>query len=159
VNFHNRLSYIIIGEFLAKSGPLLVTSLGDFYYESRVDPQGPFGAPLFVMQIAFQNLYKLNVLCLLCAVAWIFLLFWRRTARLRSVQAMGAMVLLVLYGLVLTTLGGYGSYMRLHTPFNPLLIVIIWGFLLAGLLLLVRRGSRGIAYGVSTPTKQLVERP
>ncbi len=146
-------------EFLAKSGPLLVSTLGDFYYESQVNPQGLFGEPLVVIQLGFHMLYKLNILFLPCAAVWIFLLFWRRTARLPAVQAMGALVLLVLYGLVLTTLGGYGSYIRLHAPFNPLLIVITWGTLLNGFLLLIApRGSQGIAHEVTLSAKQFAER-
>src|SRR5207244_4201973 len=84
-------------------------------------------------------LYRLNIGFPLCAAAWIFLLCRRRTARLASVQAMGVLVLLVLYGIVVTTLAGYGSYTRLQTPFDPLLILVLWGSLLGGLLLVLRR--------------------
>lgn len=45
---------------------------------------------------------------------------------------MGIVVLLVLYGIMVTTLGGYRSddYMRVHTVFSPLLTLIIWGSVL-----------------------------
>ncbi len=147
------------GEFLAKSVPVGFFSLGYFYYDSEVDPQGPFARPLFGMEFVFHVLYKLNLGFPLFAGAWIFLLCWRRTARLLSVQAMGVLLLLVLYGIVITTLGGYSSYTRFHTPFDPLLIVVFWGGLLAGLLLVIPRRSRDIAHEVSTETRELVRRP
>ncbi len=132
-------------EFIEKSVPVAFSSLPDFYYESQIDPQGPFGSTLLKVQSAYQLLYKMNMLFPMCAVAWIFLLFWRRTARLRTVHAMGAIILLVLYGVIITTLGGFASYPRYHTPFNPLLIIIIWGSLLAAIQLIVYYRPRIIA--------------
>ena len=71
---------------------------------------------------------------------------------------MGILLLVVLYGIVMTTLGGYSSYIRFHTPFNPLLMVILWGGVLAGLLLILRPGSSESAPEVSTETKEFVGR-
>ena len=146
------------GEFLAKSVPVLFSSLDYFYYESEVDPHGLLARPLFGMDFVFHVLYKLNLGFPLVAAAWIFLLCWRRTTRLLSVQAMGILLLVVLYGIVMTTLGGYSSYIRFHTPFNPLLMVILWGGVLAGLLLILRPGSSESAPEVSTETKEFVGR-
>lgn len=120
-----------LGEYLAKSAPVAISSLSDFYFQSQVDPRGPFGNPLIVLQLVARLLYKFNLLFPVCAVAWLFLLFWRRTAQLSSVQGMGALILLVLYGVMTTTIGGFASYPRYHTPFNPLLIILIWGSLVA----------------------------
>ena len=145
-------------EFLAKSVPVLFSSLDYFYYESEVDPHGLLARPLFGMDFVFHVLYKLNLGFPLVAAAWIFLLCWRRTTRLLSVQAMGILLLVVLYGIVMTTLGGYSSYIRFHTPFNPLLMVILWGGVLAGLLLILRPGSSESAPEVSTETKEFVGR-
>jgi len=145
-------------EFLAKSVPVLFSSLDYFYYESEVDPHGLLARPLFGMDFVFHVLYKLNLGFPLVAAAWIFLLCWRRTTRLLSVQAMGVLLLVVLYGIVMTTLGGYSSYIRFHTPFNPLLMVILWGGVLAGLLLILRPGSSESAPEVSTETKEFVGR-
>jgi len=145
-------------EFLAKSVPVLFSSLDYFYYESEVDPHGLLARPLFGMDFVFHVLYKLNLGFPLVAAAWIFLLCWRRTTRLLSVQAMGVLLLVVLYGIVMTTLGGYSSYIRFHTPFNPLLIVILWGSVLAGLLLIVRPGSPASTPEVSTAPREFVGR-
>src|SRR5437588_4028127 len=145
-------------EFLAKSVPVLFSSLDYFYYESEVDPHGLLARPLFGMDFVFHVLYKLNLGFPLVAAAWIFLLCWRRTTRLLSVQAMGVLLLVVLYGLAITTLGGYSSYIRFHTPFNPLLIVILWGSVLAGLLLIVRPGSPASTPEVSTAPREFVGR-
>jgi hypothetical protein len=137
-------------EFLTKSVPLAFSSLSELQYEmvahsphsqfvfiSKVDPNGPFGTPLVVLQTVFRFVYKSNTLLPLCAAIWLFLLFWRRTAQCRVVQAMGGLVLLTLYGLMLTTLSGYTQYTRLHAPFSPLLIFVVWSSLLAGVLLAV----------------------
>ena len=42
------------------------------------------------------------------------------------------LTLLGLYAIGITTMGGYrfDDYMRVHTVFNPLLIVVIWGSML-----------------------------
>lgn len=127
------------GEFLMKSVPVALFPWRYFYYGSSADPQGSFGGLLVGLQSVFHMLYRLNIGFPLCAGAWIFLLCRRRTACLASVQAMGVLVLLVLYGIVVTTLGGYGSYTRLHMPFDPLLILVLWGSLLGGLLLVLQR--------------------
>lgn len=42
-------------------------------------------------------------------------------------EMMGALALIAFYGLAITTLGGYVYYGRLHTPFDPLLIAVVWG--------------------------------
>jgi len=120
-------------EFLAKSVPVAVLSLKNFYYESLVAPQGPFGGPLLWIQALYRLVYRFTISFPVFAGAWIFFLFWRRTARLHSVQAMGVIVLITLYGWVVVTLSGYSGYIRYHTPFYPLLILIIWGGLLVAL--------------------------
>jgi len=128
-------------EFLTKSGPLALSSLTYVWYdESQVDPAGPFSTPLLWLQSVFQGLYECNRFFPVCALLWFLLLCLPRTARLRAVQAMGLVVLLVLYGLILTTVGGFEDYMRLHIPFSPLLIFVVWGSPLACLLLVVGRG-------------------
>lgn len=45
-------------------------------------------------------------------------------------EMMGALALIAFYGLTITTLGGYIYYGRLHTPFDPLLIAVVWGSVL-----------------------------
>lgn len=121
-------------EFLAKSVPLALSSLlKSFSYESRVAPRGSFGGLLLWITAFYRFLYRLNIVYPVCAGIWLFLLFWRRTAGRRHVQAMGALVVISLYGLALTTVGGIDSYIRLHTPFYPLLILTVWGSLLVAL--------------------------
>ena len=61
-------------------------------------------------------------------------------------QVMGAVVLLALYGLVLTTLGAFDGYPRHHIPFAPLLILVVWGILLTGALLLAQQGPGVLAW-------------
>lgn len=67
------------------------------------------------------------------------LLWWILAARSRgktpgagkeSAELMGALALIAFYGLAITTLGGYIYYGRLHTPFDPLLITVVWGSVL-----------------------------
>ncbi len=134
------------GEFLVKSVPLAFSSLTNFSYGSRAAPTGPFSMPLLWLQSVFRSLYDWNRYFPLCAVLWLLLLCWRRTRQLRAVQLMGAVVLLALYGLVLSTLGGFDGYERHHIPFMPLLILVFWGSLLSAALLLAQKGPSLLAW-------------
>lgn len=141
-------------EFLAKSAPLALSSSAQFvYYDSssslsltnfgkgsQVDLNGPFGTSLDWLQSFFVMIYGLNGLFPLCAVLWLLLLFWRRTAQLRSVQTMGIIAFLGLYGLIASTIDAYEDFTRLHTAFTPLWILVVWGSLLAIVLVIVRSG-------------------
>lgn len=118
------------GEFLLKSLPLFFTSLIDYYpvtYHTGI-PASPLVAGL---QALYRALYWLNACFWLIALAWLVLLCWRRTGRRQEVLAMGMLVLLVGYGVIVTTLGGYrpDDYMRVHIVFDPLLIVLFWASL------------------------------
>ncbi|MGZ3679531.1 MAG: hypothetical protein ACXVDI_13290 [Ktedonobacterales bacterium] len=79
----------------------------------------------------------------LLALAW-----WVMVARPRAdltgigregAEMMGALALIAFYGLAITTLGGYIYYGRLHTPFDPLLIVVVWGSVLLAVAALAER--------------------
>ena len=137
-----------IGEFLLKTIPVAFFSLSDFHAASNILPNGALGTPLLRLESVFLFLYRWNALYPLCAAIWLFLLCWKRTRHLRIVQTMGAVVLIGLYGLIVTALGAYSSYdyTRIHTIFNPLLITVIWGSLLMGALLLARRGSEALVW-------------
>ena len=136
-------------EFLLKSVPLAFWSLTYWPYGTQGLPTGRLGMPLLWLQSVFRSLYGWNQFFPVCAALWIFLLCWRRTARLWSVQAMGVVVLLTLYGLIVTTLAGYQELTRYHVPFSPLLTLIVWGSLLIGLLLVAQHGPGIIARAVS----------
>lgn len=69
---------------------------------------------------------------------------------------MGTITLLALYGLVLTTLDGYTDYTQLHTLFNPLLILITWGSLLAVSLRVVRSRMSIIAKHYGTDSQSIL---
>jgi len=60
---------------------------------------------------------------------------------------MGAIVLIVFYALAITTLGGYrfDDYMRVHTVFNPLLILMIWVSVFLGVRYVGLMIIRGVA--------------
>jgi hypothetical protein len=158
-------------EFLAKSVPLALWSLTHFgYYDvsfslsltqfyhngSEVDPNGVLGGPLVGLQSLFVTLYDWNMLFPLCAGLWILPLFWRRTARLRSVQIMGTITLLVFYDLVSTTLGGYEDFVRLSTPSRPLLFLVIWASILAVVILAVRSMPQMIAERFRTDNQSIL---
>jgi len=113
------------GEFLGKSLPVALYP-GRLLFSMNADPQAPFGKILLGLQSVYHMLYRLNIVFPLCAGVWIFLLCRRQTAKLPLVKGVGVLVLLVLYGIVVTTTGGYGSYTRLHMPFIPLLTIVVW---------------------------------
>ena len=111
--------------------------------ESLIAPAGPFALPLAWLDAVFRALYNWDAWFPACALVWLLLLFWRQTRSLLPIQLMGAIVLLSLYGLISTTLGAYRGvdYMRIHTLFDPLLTLVIWGTLLLGAIFIVRSGS------------------
>lgn len=121
-------------EFLLKSVPLCFSSLTAYYDSTHVASRGPFDIPLDALKSIHRWLYGWNICLPFCAVLWVFLLLWRKTRFQPHVIAMGAILLLALYGIVITTLGGYrpDDYMRVHIVFDPLLILIVWGTLLLG---------------------------
>ena len=127
-------------EFLVKSVPTFFTSLTVFYEEAQITPHSHFARYLTWVDAVFQQLYQLNIGFPFCAEIWLVLLFWRRTRELRLFQMMGAIVLLALYGLISMTLGAYRNYdyMRIHTLFDPLIILIMWSTVLGGAALFIQ---------------------
>ncbi|WP_201390634.1 hypothetical protein [Ktedonobacter sp. SOSP1-52] len=125
-------------EFVLKSTPIFFSSLTDFHLQSTVQPDGPFGTPLKWLQDEFHAFYYYNILFPLCALIWILLMCSRKMRQHEMVQKLGAVVLLVLYGIIVTTLAAYRSidYARIYTLLNPLLFLIIGGTFLAPFLLL-----------------------
>ncbi len=144
-------------EFLAKSVPLALSLLSYTWLDAPVAPAGVFGLPLVWLQSMLIGLYAWNQLFPVCAAVWLLLACWRRTGRIPAVQAMGVVVLLVLYGLIFTTVGGFQDYMRLHVPFDPLLMLVVWGSLLVGLrlVLLVIRHRPGVIAHEDTSTSAM----
>ncbi len=121
-------------EFLLKSIPLCFSSLTAYYDSTRTPIPGSFEVPLDTLKSIHRWLYGWNICIPFCAMLWVFLLLWRKTRYQPYVIAMGAILLLALYGIVITTLGGYrlDDYMRVHIVFDPLLILVVWGTLLLG---------------------------
>jgi hypothetical protein len=147
-------------EFLWRSITTFFTASDQYRAFSVQDAHGPVATPPLKLQVTLSayvaRTYRFFPLF---ALLWMALLFWHRAARLRiverldmgdaasmgktpgmrkaasMVEAMGAVVLLALYELILTTVGGYSAYdyARIHVPFDPLLIVVIWGTVLLGL--------------------------
>ncbi len=131
-------------EFLLKSVPFFSSSLTNYYDSDtdRVAIPGPFDWPLAWLKSVHRMLYRWNACFPLCVITWFLLLCMRRTKSLQVVAGMGGIVLLALYGLIVTTLGGYrpDDYMRFHIVFDPLLIVVVCGSLLIGVQLIVQKG-------------------
>lgn len=117
-------------EFAADSLPLLVTTLAPSYLYAHVLAYRPLagvlvpGSQLFLWIHGSAALFPLVVLLLLG------LLLWRRTRARTAVQAAAGVALLVVYDLVVTSYGTYTDYPRLHSPFDPLILLLVWGTLL-----------------------------
>jgi hypothetical protein len=142
-------------EFLAKSVVVFFTSSVHYRAFSQADAGGPVAQPPFQPEVSLSAyIARTYQVFPLFALFWIALAFWRKKARLEMVETMGAVVLLVFYELILVTLGGYTDYdyARLHVPFDPLMIVVIWGTLLAsiplweGALVRLRLAGRAILW-------------
>ena len=124
-------------EFMAKTIPVFFGA-NDFYWYSFISAQGPFASPLVGLQNLSAILYYSYTLFPLFALFWIVLWCRKRTARLPAVEGMGAVIVLVLYALTITSVAGFVDFGRLRAPFDPLVLVVIWGTLLAGLSLYQR---------------------
>jgi len=122
-------------EFSLKTIPVIFTSSDELYAFSPIDHQGHFALPLLVIQVVSAGVQRTYRLFPFFALGWLFFLFWGRTRRQRSVEIMGAVLLLASYDLVLTSVGAYDDYMRFHIPFDPLVTIAIWGSILMGLAL------------------------
>lgn len=123
-------------QFLADSVYVFFTSSDQYRAFSAFDANGPVATPPIKLEVsASAYVAQTYRFFPLFALLWGALLFWKRKTRLAVAEAMGAIVLIVLYELVLTTVGGYSvyDYERFHVPFDPLMIVVIWGTLLATL--------------------------
>jgi hypothetical protein len=129
-------------EFLLKSIPIFFSSPTVFSDESRVAPNGPFGSVLKYLFSQYQALYAWNFFFFPCAAAWLLLLCSRRMRKQLIVQAMGVIVCLSLYGLIIISLGAYRTfdYMRIYTLIDPLMILVIWGTFLVAAKLIVEQG-------------------
>ncbi len=117
-------------QFLVDSVPLFFTSLYHYYpvriaQHNGAGPYDKFIKPVLSLQ---QFLYTTNIFFPLCALAWLILCFYRKTRQAFCVQAIGLLVLTVIYAVVITTLGGYyeSDYMRVHIVFDPLITLVIW---------------------------------
>ncbi|HEY7347993.1 MAG TPA: hypothetical protein VH599_06700 [Ktedonobacterales bacterium] len=115
-------------EFALHTIPVLLTSSNTYYLTSQIDPQGVFAAPLFGLEQISGRVYFMYRFFPLFALFWFGLLLWQRSSR--QAQMMGALAFLGVYELVVVSVGGYGSFARLHTPFDPIMLAVIWGTLL-----------------------------
>lgn len=114
-------------EFLVKTLPLFVTSWQNPNVFSHIAPKGPFLLPLLSLNSISADIYPAYQVFPVFALLWLGLLFWKPTRRQRATETMFAVVLLAFYELLMTSLGGYVEFWRLHVPFEPLLLVVIFG--------------------------------
>lgn len=125
-------------EFLVKSIPPFFASLTAYapvYHGANLPAMpGPFADPLNILLFFHRIIHNCNALFLFCAFAWILALCKRRTRSALSLE-MGIVAIIALYAVVMTTLGGYydHDYARVHTVFEPLILVTIWGTLGMGI--------------------------
>jgi hypothetical protein len=135
-------------EFALKSFPAMLDSFRGFGGYSAIHPDGPFA---WLLGRLDRFSWYINVsyrFFPLVALILVGLLFWRRTRKQLQVEALGAVVLLAVYELILTTLGGYVEYSRLHIPFDPLMLLILWGSVLTGLVFLWPRAKVPVIRGL-----------
>lgn len=119
-------------EYLGHSAPLALQSLAIVAPFHPVPPN-----PLLsLLDPISATVIGSLVLFPLLALLWWGLLVRTQSRVSLSVEIMAALALLGFYGLALTTLGGYIYYPRLHTPFAPLLIAVVWGSIAKGALIL-----------------------
>jgi 4-amino-4-deoxy-L-arabinose transferase-like glycosyltransferase len=114
-------------QFVLDTLPLFLTTWQQVTSFSSISPHGPFLTPLLAINSITGDISQAFPYFPVFVLLWLGLICWRRTSRLRSVEMMCAVVLLAFYELFCTSLGGYVEFWRLHIPFEPLLILIIYG--------------------------------
>ena len=116
-------------DYLGHSAPLAIESLSASTPFRPLAPSGAFAGPLAGLTVLAQALMWTFTAFPAVALFWWGMLLRGspQTRRSLTVEVMAALSLLAFYDLALTTLGGYIYYPRLHTPFDPLLIVVVWG--------------------------------
>lgn len=117
-------------EYLLKSLPAVFALPIGYYAYSSIDLNGSFGWELYQLQRSARWLYFVEATFVVWVLAWVFLLCWRRTRRLPAVEAMSAILLIVLYQLFVDSLGAYVDLRRFRAPIEPLIVLVIWGSLL-----------------------------
>lgn len=117
-------------------------------------PASGGGALLALGTLARVTLQQMWLILLIAPAWWLLWALGRGDddARRRAAQ-MSALALLVAYDLVMTTAGGYIYYARLHTPFAPLLMLVVVG----SALLAAERGVRWLRGRVAQT--QIAEAP
>ena len=152
-------------EFVAKSWPVAVHSLRTAYPFAPLAPTGALATPLrWLDRCSGATLGQMVWFLALGPLWWALLLArrwpWARrrlaSARARmglaslpltlpsaTTEIMAGLSLMAAYDLVVTTLGGYVYYDRLHAPFDPLLIAVVWGSAALALVALVRLARWG----------------
>lgn len=121
-------------QFLGDSVPVAVGSLYNSYQFGGINRQHRMAKPLTALLSVSAIPFGLFLLFPLCAAWWLLnlvhLAFRRRARhRLRN-ELLGALILLSLYDLIMTTLGSYNEYGRLHLGFDPLMLVVVVGSIL-----------------------------
>lgn len=122
-------------EFAGRSLPVAYTSLYNAYVFGGYSHGGPLAGLIGALQSCALVIYPLFMLFPLCGVIWLALALrgrrrydrraWTRTA------TYGALSLLALYALAMTTLTSYSEYGRLHVAFDPLMLIVVIGSLAA----------------------------
>jgi 4-amino-4-deoxy-L-arabinose transferase-like glycosyltransferase len=119
-------------EYVLKSVPVGVSSLATTAPFKPIHTHGPNATLLDKLQGFSMLILSSMILFPIVALFWWVWLLRRRKAASLLVLGMAALSLMGLYGFAVTTLGGYVYYPRLHTPFDPLMIAVVWGSLLLG---------------------------
>ena len=124
------------GEYVARSLPLSYISLYDAYVFGGFSHSGPLAGLIGTIQSGSMVVYPLFMLFPLCAALWLALA--RRGARRRvgvcagiRAEVYGALSLMSLYALAVTTMTSYSEYGRLHLAFDPLMLIVVIGSLAA----------------------------
>lgn len=119
---------VILGhplEFIQKTVPVFFQALYAGNLFAKVRPHGLLGPQLLIAAQLSSRIVSLFGLCLLAGLVWwAVLLLTRRLPRPRHALALAALTLLALYDLVVTAVGSYDEYARLHLEAVPLLLVV-----------------------------------
>ncbi|HKV86290.1 MAG TPA: glycosyltransferase family 39 protein, partial [Ktedonobacterales bacterium] len=114
-------------EYALKTVPVIFQSLRSTTPHQPVRPRGAFGAPLRALNVVSSLAQQSTALFPFLALGWwAWLLARRRDGWDERTLLMCGLALIAGYGLAVTTLFVFIQYPRMNTPYDPLMLTVVW---------------------------------
>ena len=114
--------------FLGNSLEVALVRTADYNPQfAPISPAGTFGAGLTLLEQATKLRYQLYFLAPALSILWLVAPLARRSPS--SLDGLGLVALIAVYGTAITALGGFDEFGRYHSVFLPEIAILVWGTL------------------------------